>query len=537
MPRYYALVKGTPVSSMAPNIRNPWIRSFTVYFLSNALRVGIPFLLLPFLTAYLAPSEYGLLALVQALVLFVLPLVPFNIDAAVGVAYFRCANEDLPSYICSALLVPLATTFLLVATLAIFAEPLSKTIGISASWLIAVPLFGLVQLLPNVVLRLCRARQRPLAYGVFNLALALLQIGLTLLAVIVFGLGWAGRMYGMMVSYLVFSAVAGGVLYRWGYLSGRIRRQHFADATRFCLFLVPHSLGGALMSLGDRFLLLVMVGAEAVGNYAVGFQVGAALLIVGTSVNQAWGPYLFKKLGEADPSSRVRVVRQSYAIAATMVFLFVAFSFAIPLIFSWFIADRFATSERLVMVGAEAVGNYAVGFQVGAALLIVGTSVNQAWGPYLFKKLGEADPSSRVRVVRQSYAIAATMVFLFVAFSFAIPLIFSWFIADRFATSERYAVWIALASLSNGFYALVGQYILYEKKTHLLSALTLGSALLNLVLNYFWIGRWGAPGAAYASAASSFVFLLLSWELAQRVHPMPWLEALKTQPLSGEVRR
>ena len=446
MPRYYALVKGTPISSMAPNISNPWIRSFTVYFLSNALRVGIPFLLLPFLTAYLAPSEYGLLALVQALVLFVLPLVPFNIDAAVGVAYFRCANEDLPSYICSALLVPLATTFLLAATLAIFAEPLSKTIGISASWLIAVPLFGLVQLLPNVVLRLCRARQRPLAYGVFNLALALLQIGLTLLAVIVFGLGWAGRMYGMMVSYLVFSAVAGGVLYRWGYLSGRIRRQHFADATRFCLFLVPHSLGGALMSLGDRFLLLVMVGAEAVGNYAVGFQ-------------------------------------------------------------------------------------------VGAALLIVGTSVNQAWGPYLFTKLGEADPSSRVRVVRQSYAIAATMVFLFVAFSFAIPLIFSWFIADRFATSERYAVWIALASLLNGFYALVGQYILYEKKTHLLSALTLGSALLNLVLNYFWIGRWGAPGAAYASAASSFVFLLLSWELAQRVHPMPWLEALKTQPLPGEVRR
>ena len=425
-----------PTASWIDNDSGALFKSFSTYLVTNVLRVGLPFLLLPFLTAYLTPAEYGVLALFQALVQFVLPFTPMNVDAAVGVAYFRIERRQLPDYLSSALLVPLATTALSVVLLAAAAETISATTQIPVWWVISIPTFGLVQLVPNVVLKLFQIRDQRLAYAGFNLGLATLNITLSLVAVMVLGWGWPGRAQGIFFSYLAFSLIGLGVLYKSGWLSRRIRREHIVDVARFSLPLVPHSLGGALMALGDRFLLSTLVGIEAVGAYAVGVQVGSALLLLGTSVNLAWAPYLFGRLGVATAEDRGRLVRQSYLIA-------------------------------------------------GALTLAC-------------------------------LALLAVM-----------PLIFEYFVSETFAGSRRYANWIVLAGLFNGFYVLVGNYILYEKKTYILSGLTFGSALVNLGLNYWWIQMWGTIGAAYATVASSLLLFLLSWLAAQRVHPMPWSAALR----------
>ena len=62
-----------PTASWIDNDSGALFKSFSTYLVTNVLRVGLPFLLLPFLTAYLTPAEYGVLALFQALVQFVLP--------------------------------------------------------------------------------------------------------------------------------------------------------------------------------------------------------------------------------------------------------------------------------------------------------------------------------------------------------------------------------------------------------------------------------------------------------------------------------
>ena len=156
--------------------------------------MGIPFLLLPVLTAVLTPAEYGVLALVQALVQFVLPLTPMNIDTALGIAYFRCPRARFASYVSSALLAPVGMTITLMVLLAFAAKPIAGATGIPPGWVMVIPLFGLAQLLPNVVLKLFQMRRQPLAHAGFSLGLAALNITLSLAAVLLLGLGWAGRM-------------------------------------------------------------------------------------------------------------------------------------------------------------------------------------------------------------------------------------------------------------------------------------------------------------------------------------------------------
>ena len=68
---------------------------------------------------------------------------------------------------------------------------------------------------------------------------------------------------------------------------------------------------------------------------------------------------------------------------------------------------------------------------------------------------------------------------------------------------------------------LVG-YILYEKKTRLLSAITVFSAALNIFLILILIDGYGLEGVALASMVAMGVRFALVWLASIKVHPMPW---------------
>ena len=55
------------------------------------------------------------------------------------------------------------------------------------------------------------------------------------------------------------------------------------------------------------------------------------------------------------------------------------------------------------------------------------------------------------------------------------------------------------------------------------------AAVLNLILNFWWISIWGIIGAAYATFAAYFLALVLSILSGRRVFqvPVPWLDWLK----------
>ena len=67
-------------------------------------------------------------------------------------------------------------------------------------------------------------------------------------------------------------------------------------------------------------------------------------------------------------------------------------------------------------------------------------------------------------------------------------------------------------------------YLFYLKKTGYIAGLTVVTAVVNIVLNYFLIGSLGAIGAAYATCISFSVQALLAWVISSRLYPMPWLD-------------
>ncbi len=189
------------------------------------------------------------------------------------------------------------------------------------------------------------------------------------------------------------------------------------------------------------------------------------------------------------------------------------------------LSDRLFISK---MTGERTLGFYAMAYNIAILVSIVMSSFNNAWVPHLFGQLKEITPEKKKKIVKQIYLFSAfALVFAF-AVNLCAPLFFTFsFINIKFIDCLPFVLWIALGYSFFGMYFTVTNFIFYEKKTYVLAYLTFGNAILNLILNYFFILHFGAIGAAYATALSNLIFFLLTWYLSNKIYPMPWFSFYK----------
>jgi len=182
--------------------------------------------------------------------------------------------------------------------------------------------------------------------------------------------------------------------------------------------------------------------------------------------------------------------------------------------------DRFFITN---MVGLSATGLYSVGYQIGMVIGLLGTSVNQAYVPWLFEKLKQNNDAMKKNIVRITYVYFLLILILAFGLSLVAPWFLSFFVGEKFVGSGIYVFWIALAYAFSSMYMMVVNYIFYVEKTYILAGVTFSCAVLNIPLNYALI-KWNGPvGAAQAHALTLFMFFLLTWILSNRVYKMPWL--------------
>ena len=74
--------KEQPAGLLPRILAHPLLRSGGVYFVANVANAGLPFLMLPFLTRYLTPTDYGIVSMFGVLVGILIPFVGVNTHAA-----------------------------------------------------------------------------------------------------------------------------------------------------------------------------------------------------------------------------------------------------------------------------------------------------------------------------------------------------------------------------------------------------------------------------------------------------------------------
>lgn len=222
------------------------------------------------------------------------------------------------------------------------------------------------------------------------------------------------------------------------------------------------------------------------------------------------------------------LIREKWITADTdLAYAKMAFSFGIPMLPHAFGAIAIGMTDRILLinlVGPEQTGLYFIGFQIGNALNMAVWAFNQAWSPWLFGKLKEGNQNTNRMIVKFTYAYFLMLLALAVALYLATPTIFQFFISDDYKDGIKVVAWTALSSAFVGMYYAVCSYITYAKKTHILSWVTLISGLINLAASYYLITQNGFVGAAQGTLIAYIISFLMTWTLAAKAYPMPWLQ-------------
>lgn len=389
-------------------------KNIIIYGLSNGLKSLVPFIMLPILTTYISAEGVGLLSLVETSILFLTPIIFLNIEAGVGVEYFKLDHRSLAKYISNGILLSLSVFLIIQLLFFLGQDSISHTFELPPHLILLLPVFVILRLIPTVLLVIFQARQKSINYLFYSLFQTAFDFSLSALFIMYWKLGYQGRLQGTYIGFFIASIIGIVFIHRLGYIDFSISKKTIRRILHFGIPLIPHAIGGTIIAMSDRYFISIFNGNSEVGLYTVSYQIGAIMLLFSLSVNQAWSPMLYDLLN-----------RKNYT------------------------AIRKFTGLLLLL------------------FLIVGLIVYTT-SDFIFQIL--IDPS--------------------------------------FFKAKTFVPLLLLGFIFQSIYFLFANFIFYYKKTQVLALITFSGAILNLVLNYFFIQSYGVIGVAYSTAITWFLFML-----------------------------
>ena len=410
-----------------------FIRSLGIFAFVGFFGAGVNFLLMPVLSHYLIPTDYGLTALINTYVTILIPLVSFVAYGYVTVEYFHMQSKrEYASLFSSIILIPVLPTTLLFVGGYFFYDSLAAILELplEAKWW-ALCMFPLAAM--SVYTDTISAYQiivKDLKYfAIYNITRILVEVALTFLFVVKMEMGWKGRVLSWLVTSILFTAVSFLYFYSRKLLTLRIQWKYIRASITFGAPLIFHTLSKFVVDQSDRLFISKMISLKEAGIYSIGYTVGTVMLI-----------------------------------------------------------------------GATALSNIA--------------------SPFIMERLRELNTEREQQIRRFTYMCVGGLVLILILINVASPVFFKYFMDPRYIKGSTYVFWVSLGYLFWGIYMLFSFYIYYYKKTNYLIWLAMVNIITNVALNYYFIGRYGGIGAAYATALSFLINLILM--IVRVCQMLPW---------------
>lgn len=194
-----------------------------------------------------------------------------------------------------------------------------------------------------------------------------------------------------------------------------------------------------------------------------------------------------------------------------------ALRFNIPLLPHYLSLVILSSSDRIMisnMVSNEKAGIYNLAYSISMIMTMFNTALQQTIEPWMFKKL----KSNKIEEIKK----VAYPCFLLVAFVNLLLILLAPEVISIFAPADYYeAVWVipsvALSVFFMFLYSFFASFEFYYEKTHYVTLATVGGALLNVVLNYVCIKKFGYLAAGYTTLFSYILYAILHYIFMRKI--------------------
>ena len=324
-------------------------KSSFVYTLTRAINSAIPFLLMPVLTRYLNPEDYGIVAMFGVLLSFVIPFTGLSIDGAIARQYYDRDEVDMPTYVTNCLFILISSTTIVGIIFYFFAKPIRNAASFPEQWMWAIIVVSTTQFINQINLTLWQVQVKPVPYGIFQITQTVFNMGLSIWFVVGLGLAWQGRIQAQITVSVIFGLFGLFLLFRNGWIKFKINMTYIRNALKFGVPLLPHALSFTIKAVVDRVLIANMVSLTATGLYSVGYQIGSITGMLGDSFNQAYVPWLYERLKRDINAEKIVIVKYTYIYFIMILCMALCLGLIGPWFFTFFLGPKFAGANGYIL--------------------------------------------------------------------------------------------------------------------------------------------------------------------------------------------
>ncbi len=288
------------------------IKLFVIYLSATLINRAVPFLLLPVITRYLSPAEYGTWTIFSVLFLFMTALIGMNSQVNITRNFFRKPGEEIAKIVGNGILAVLINSILVSAIVLFSAFFTSEVFGVPTSWVLMIPPAVFAYMILQYRLNIFRNQNKAVQFGVLEIAVTMAYMAMAVFFVVWGRLGWKGMALGRISSAIIFGVFSFFSLWFSGFLILRFDRKRLYEIYIISLPMILHILGGVIIRMSDKLFINSMVGKEAVGIYAVGYTFGMIVMLFTEAFNKSWSPWMYKQLASINNAGKKRIVRITY---------------------------------------------------------------------------------------------------------------------------------------------------------------------------------------------------------------------------------
>lgn len=406
------------------------------YFFTTILNNAIPFLVLPILTRYLAPAEYANIALFSFYLALSNALTGSSVPSIIARDFFNKEKSYIAKLIGNCIGVVFIFSLVTFLLILLLYPVLQKYIDLPLLWMLIIPFASFSWIVFTMGLTVLRSAKKVLTFTKHQVGNTLINLGISVFLIAVLLWGWQGRVVGIIISFFISALIMFIYLKKNGYVAFSFSKSIIKEILRLVFPLIPNSFQSVVISQVGIFFIQFYFTKELLGIYSIGFQIASAILLLITTLNLSWSPFLYEQLAKVEKINRIYLTRMFY-----------------------------------VLIGVVFLGVIFINVFSGLILKIMTT--------------------------------------------------------PEYYNAKEFIPWFTTGFLFFGIYASLMPVLIKFEKQNYISMVSFANMFIMIALNIWFSDLFGYIGIAYAYCTTYFtMFIALAWK-AQKTFPLPWLKALK----------
>lgn len=291
-----------------------------IYVAADILNKILPFLLLPVITHYLKPSDYGTLSIIDSITGFLAVFVGLGSQDLIQVYFFKKGNSALSRFVGNSILVSLATSVLFVILFAVFSDYFETLFKIDKIWLWYTVLITLTMFVTKICTTIFIAQGKSLLFGKFQNLNTLTILITTILFIVVFEWNWQGRVYSLILSGIIFTIYSLWYMHKKKLMVFTPDYRKLLEDLKASIPVLPYSLSFWLSNSALLLVMATLIGKDQTGIYSGAMRIALIISFVTITLNRIWQPMVYELLSKNDDQLYGVIIKRTYAYILFIIF-------------------------------------------------------------------------------------------------------------------------------------------------------------------------------------------------------------------------